>query len=250
MRYSTPLVYMIFLVVGIFLARCNNPVSDGTNLISFYKVPLVCGAAPEIGCGSRLKPLFIDTEKESGIKESWSNRQGTVIAIVWNETWDEDLIQSIFEKHSVEADLIDNKSEQRDLLSTFRESRKWYKGMEVDQLSIEEAGFIARDLTSFARDSGLINEQEETTIKKDLEDYFKKELVVVRTNEELGSQETQDRWREDGYQIYVRHIGKERADAVSALYAETFVNTEDCDTEKSDCGKKEDCCKEKEACKK
>ena len=51
--------------------------------ITFYDVPLVCGAAPSIGCGSRAKPLLLDLERQPAIKEAWLNRTGTVVAIVW-----------------------------------------------------------------------------------------------------------------------------------------------------------------------
>jgi hypothetical protein len=45
----------------------DKPTNDET--ITFYDLPLVCGAAPEIGCGSRAKLLLIDLEQQSGIKE-------------------------------------------------------------------------------------------------------------------------------------------------------------------------------------
>jgi hypothetical protein len=55
----------------------DKPTNDET--ITFYDVPLVCGAAPEIGCGSRAKLLLIDLEQQSGIKEAWLNRTGTIV---------------------------------------------------------------------------------------------------------------------------------------------------------------------------
>ena len=87
-----------------FCFQCNSP--PQTEGISFYSVPLKCGAATDIGCGSRIKPLFIDTEKEKSIKESWTSRQGTVIAIIWSERENERLIQSLFSKYDIEAKLI------------------------------------------------------------------------------------------------------------------------------------------------
>jgi hypothetical protein len=53
-------------------------------IITFYDVPLVCGAAPAIGCGSRAKPLLMDLEQRTAIKEAWLNRAGTIVAIVWS----------------------------------------------------------------------------------------------------------------------------------------------------------------------
>lgn len=244
MKKATFIMCSILGILAFGITGCTNGIKE-SGIITFYKVPLVCGAAPEIGCGSRLKPLFIDTEKEKQIKEAWSNRQGTAIAIVWNGETDEDLIQSLFKKHDIEAKLISESSKIKELNASMKGKDKWYKGMEVDQLSIEEAGVIATDLTTFAKDSGLIDDQEAGLIKKELEDYLKKELVIVRTNKELGSKETQDRWRKDGYEIYAKNIGRERADKVAALFAVNFSGTEACDTDKSCSEDEDDCCKKK-----
>src|SRR6516225_386242 len=61
----------------------NNSVNN--EIITFYDVPLVCGAAPAIGCGSRAKPLLIDLEQQTAIEEAWLNRAGTIVAIVWSD---------------------------------------------------------------------------------------------------------------------------------------------------------------------
>ena len=92
----------------------------------------------------------------------------------------------------------------------------------------------------------MISEKEEAAIKADIEDYFKNELVQVRTFENLNSDETQEKWKQDGYQIYVNHIGIERADKVSELYheceasgkLETVSGKSCCETDKKDCCKK------------
>jgi len=51
--------------------------------ISFFNVPLVCNAAPTIGCGSRAKPVLTSFEKSPNVKEAWLNREGTTVAVVW-----------------------------------------------------------------------------------------------------------------------------------------------------------------------
>lgn len=233
----------LLVLATVFLTRCSDPAQK--EIISFYNVPLVCGAAPEIGCGSRRKPLFIDTEKEKSIKESWTNRQGTVIAIVWNDRENEKLAQSLFSKHGSEAELVFDSVEARTLSASFREKGKWLKGMEVDQLSTEEAGVIAKSLTQFAIDEKLVTQEEGEKIRKDIEAYFKKELVMVRTAEELQSPSTQEKWLRDGYAVYEKHIGKQRADSINAYFAEHqggFI-------EEGSCCDKEDtgiCCEKKE----
>jgi hypothetical protein len=219
------------------IAACNDQTSTVKETITFYKVPLVCGADSAIGCGSRLKPLFIETGNEKAIKESWSNRQGTVIAIVWNNNADEKIIQPLFKKQEIEAELISDSAIIRQQMASLKGNGKWYKGMDVDQLSIEEAGFIAESATNFAKEASLINENEAKNIKSDIEAYFKKELTQVRTPDNLQSDSTQGRWRQDAYQIYVNHIGKDRADKVSEAY-EKYLS------ERSKC--KESCCDKKE----
>ena len=223
----------------------SNVLRSNESAISFYEVPLICGAAPEIGCGSRLKPLFIDMAKQAEIKESWSNRRGTVIAVVWNEPSPNDkarrkILEPIFKRNTVAAQMISDPELIHKLTASFNGGGKWYKGMDVDLLSIEEAGVIAESLTGFAKDAGLITTDEATLIRRDIENYFKKELTQVRTYDNLKSQETQEKWRMDGYQIYVNHIGKERADKVSEFYSKTYeIDTESCCDKKG----KKDCCK-------
>ncbi len=255
MKTKITLLGSLLLIFTWTLTSCGakKSVEKTTEIISFYEVPLVCGAAPDIGCGSRLKPLFIDTKKEGLIKESWSNREGTVIAIVWNETATkmedrEKLIQPIFQKNGVEAKVILEDAAINELMTSFRADGKWYKEMDVDKLSLEEAGIIADDLTKFAKDSGLITEQERVLIKGEIEEYFKRELVIVRTEAELHAEETQTRWRDDGFAIYVKHIGQKRADEVSIAFEKYQAQKESCKKDNSCCEKeetKEDCCKKK-----
>src|SRR5688572_12608991 len=57
--------------------------SDLAGRVAFYNVPLRCPAAPEIGCGSRAKPVLLELERVPGINEAWLNRAGTIAAIVF-----------------------------------------------------------------------------------------------------------------------------------------------------------------------
>ena len=246
--FSIPIA---LLYLGLSSAFSLENIGRSPETMSFYEVPLVCGAAPEIGCGSRLKPLFLDFSKVDHVKEIWSNRQGTVVAIVWKEPIlsrkeRQAIVQPIFEHNIVDAQLISSQSKIAELTSSFQGRDKWYRGMDVDLLSIEEAGIIAESLTSFALNEGVITNEESAAIKRDLEDYFKNELTQVRSFENLKSESTQERWRQDGYQIYVNHIGEERAQKVSELYhsmenreLEVKMNPKSCCTKKA----RKDCCK-------
>jgi hypothetical protein len=48
------------------LTACSDSSAAIVQPISFYDVPLVCFAAPEIGCGSLTKPLFIEAGQIKG----------------------------------------------------------------------------------------------------------------------------------------------------------------------------------------
>lgn len=71
----------LIVVATFFPAQSFAGFSD---LVSFYRVPLVCNAAP-FGCGSRSKPVLLDLQENEAVKEAWLNRAGTVIAVVWKE---------------------------------------------------------------------------------------------------------------------------------------------------------------------
>lgn len=218
-------------IAATFLLGCQSNPNTVKEDVSFYKVPLVCGAAPEIGCGSRIKHLFVATEKEKAVKESWTNRQGTVIAFVWNghNTINEQMLEDLFVKNNIEAELITDTSILKELRASFRDKGRWYEGMDVDQLSIEEAGVIASQTTGFALEEGFVDSTQAATIKSDIENYFKTELVQVRTLENLTSDSTQERWRKDAYNIIVNRVGKEKADKIAHAYEKKLSEIESCD---------------------
>jgi hypothetical protein len=221
----------IIAIAVTFLTSCQSNNEKTKESISFYKVPLVCGAAPEIGCGSRIKPMFVATEKEKAVKESWTNREGTIIAIVWNEfnASNEKKINELFIQNDINAELTTDTSIIKEQNASFRDKGRWYKGMDVDQLSIEEAGVIARKTTGFALTEGFIDSNEASTIKHDLEAYFKTELIKVRSLDNLTSDSTQERWKKDAYHIVVERVGKEKADKIAEAYKEKLSEIKHCD---------------------
>src|SRR5712664_4514226 len=80
------------LAGGLLYAPFTNGAEDAAAVtadrISVFKVPLVCPAAPQIGCGSASKPILLDLEKQPGVLEAWLNRAGTRIAVVWKRESD------------------------------------------------------------------------------------------------------------------------------------------------------------------
>src|ERR1700737_5488980 len=61
----------------------DNAATRSPDRISVFKAPLVCPAAPQIGCGGASKPILLELETEPGVLEAWLNRAGTRIAVVW-----------------------------------------------------------------------------------------------------------------------------------------------------------------------
>lgn len=226
--------------------KANGSNISTAEIISFYDVPLVCSAASEIGCGSRAKPVLLEMEKNHAIKEAWLNRAGTVYAIVWadadktNET-----AKPIFEKYKIDFKKISGKK-TNNFLSSFREDGKWYRGGDVDKLSIEEAGVIANDAVTYAVNEKLLSDKEADAIKIEIENYLKTELIKVRTVDELYGNEGTKKFRNDLSDIIAKIIGKERADKITDLYMQkkSFEKKE----KKSCCEKNQknkSCCKNK-----
>lgn len=224
-------IVALLVIANIYLGGCQPADKKPKESISFYRVPLVCGAAPEIGCGSRIKPMFVATEKEKAVKESWTNREGTVIAIVWNDSnaTNQQKIKDLFIANDIDAEVIIDTSIIKEQKASFRDKGRWYKDMDVDQLSIEEAGVIASKTTTFALHEGYIDSSEAVKIKKDIESYFKNELVQVRTLDNLISDTTQERWKKDMYNVVVSYIGKDRADKLSEAYETRLSEIKSCE---------------------
>jgi copper chaperone CopZ len=114
--------------------------------IGVFKVPLVCPAAPQIGCGSAAKPILLDLERQPGVFEAWLNRAGTIISVVWKPEADAET------RRKVAADLQEDRATEMqgksrdEAVHDFMSGKGWYRGADVDQLSREEAGIIAARL--------------------------------------------------------------------------------------------------------
>src|SRR5215469_13522545 len=124
----------------------ENSAAVTADRISIFKVPLVCPAAPQIGCGSASKPILLDLEKQPGVLEAWLNRAGTRIAIVWKPGSDAET------RRKLAADLEGDRATELDgklrdeTVADFLSGKGWYRGADVDRLSEEEAGIIAARL--------------------------------------------------------------------------------------------------------
>lgn len=141
-------------------ARVNNDVS-------FYEVPLVCAAAPQIGCGSKSKPVLLGLEKKNTVvSEAWLNREGTVIAVLWQKGASSQLrkttAESVFEENNMQVTGLSGQ------LSDFSNKQNWYRGTDVDKLSLEEADVIARRLVSRVNSKISLSKENQKSCKPSL----------------------------------------------------------------------------------
>lgn len=205
-------------------------------MITFYKVPLVCNAAPGIGCGSRSKPVLLKLESNPAVKEAWLNRSGTVVAIVWRgRVQTESVAGPIFNDNNLNYTPLTGKSASP-YQKTFREKNLWYRGDEVDQLSEQEASVIAASYVKLSRQQQLITQQEADKIEPAVAAYFRKELVRVRTIQQLTFDDRHT-FKEALYRITEKYAGKKCAEKAVTSYYESC--------QKNQChpsGCKDECC--------
>jgi hypothetical protein len=238
----------LIAISAIGLSSCSSG-NAGTPInnenVTFYEVPLVCGAYADIGCGSRAKPALMDLEKNSSVKEAWLNRRGTVFAIVWKGADETKTVANpIFNKYEIEYTALKG-NDAKEIVATFRKENLWYKGIDVDKLSLEEATHIANTLANFALERKLITQDEADKLTPRVENYFKTELVKVRTPEELYA-DSQTKFSDDLIAMSEGVLGAERTKNIMTLYSQ--FKFEECKKNAS-CGdkksEKKDCCKKK-----
>jgi hypothetical protein len=131
-------------------SSANAMQNDGqvtkSDSVAFYRVPLMCQAAPGIGCGSLSKPVLLDLESKPIVKEAWLDRQGKTLAIVWKEGTSAAAraiaVIAIRTAHKLSADELTGAARDA-ALENFHSGGGWHRGADVDRLSEEEAGIIA-----------------------------------------------------------------------------------------------------------
>jgi len=121
--------------------------------VSFFEVPLECGAAEGLGCGSASKPVLKGLGRDVRVADARVNRSGTVLAVVWKDPAQAvsgvPAVAAAFESKGLEAALLQGGAREK-ALEDF-ESHHWYGAADVDRLSQREARVIAVRLVSRAR---------------------------------------------------------------------------------------------------
>lgn len=120
--------------------------------MSFFEVPLECGAAADLGCGSAAKPILRELEKDAKVATAKINRPGTVLAVVWKEPSlapaGIPFVVSAFEKNDSEAVTLHGPAREKALREY--QAGQWYGPADVDRLSEREAEVIASRLVTRA----------------------------------------------------------------------------------------------------
>ncbi len=147
--------------------------------VTFYKIPLVCSAAPDIGCGSKAKPVLKQLEENSKVSQAWLNHAGTVIAVVWKENADkgarEESTLAIFKEQNMDVELVLGKDYDH-LLNNFNLKKNWLRHADVDQLSMIEADEISTRLVARVNAKKPLDKELASALKTDIENVFKKKF--------------------------------------------------------------------------
>jgi copper chaperone CopZ len=178
---------------------------------SFYEAPLVCHAAPSIGCGSKAKFILVDLEKYTdAVDGAWLNKKGTVVAVKWNENTDEnkkaEIIQTVSTNHSIELTTLSSTEADNDAKS-FPNSPEWFKGKEVDKLSKEEAQIIARNTIDGYKKEGLIKPSYEKQFQADIAKIYEDLFLSISSYKDLTT-EAYNKVEDQIQQAGEKYVGK------------------------------------------
>ncbi len=154
------------------------------NRVSVFQAPLQCPAAPQIGCGSRAKPMLLELERESSVSEAWLNRAGTKIAVVWKPESKAKARRGVAMKlKEQEATEIKGKPRE-EAITEFFTGNGWYRGAEVDRLSEEEAGIIAARLVQRVEAKTALPKEKAEALQRALADALKKRFTDDKTKQD------------------------------------------------------------------
>src|SRR2546428_5391356 len=178
---KTHLVLMSVLLYATLASAVENAAAATPDRISVFKAPLVCPAAPQIGCGSASKPILLDLEKQHGVLEAWLNRAGTIISVVWKPDSDAETRRNVTaelkEDHATELEGKSRDNAVQDFLS----GKSWYHGADVDRLSEEEADIIAARLVRWVRAKTVLANDKAEGLQGAFSDTLRKDLTGKST---------------------------------------------------------------------
>jgi len=209
--------------------------------VSFYEAPLICHAAPTIGCGSKAKFLLVDLEQnQDEVEGAWLNKKGTVVAVEWNTNTAEkrkvEIIRIVSSNHQIEL-TTSGQTETTNYAKTFSNTNEWYKGKEVDNLSKEEAAIIAKNTIASYKSKKLIKADFEKQFETDIEKIYTDLFLSISSYQDLTT-EAYDKVEGLIQQAGEKYVGKGKMPYVELC----IVSDESCDKNKSSQGGGKSCC--------
>ena len=175
-----------------YKVKSSDFMSTFNTTVSFYEAPLVCHAAPSIGCGSKAKFLLVDLEQnKDAVAGAWLNKKGTVVAVKWNTNTTEnkkaEIIKTASSNQYIELTSL-AQTEATNYAKTFPDSNDWYRGKEVDKLSKEEAGIIAQNTIEGYKKKGLIKASYEKQFRADIEKIYADLFLSISSYNDLTTE--------------------------------------------------------------
>jgi hypothetical protein len=158
-------------------SAAENVASVTADRVSVFEVPLVCPAAPQIGCGIASKPILLDLERQPGVLEAWLNRAGTRIAVVWRSDSNAET------RRKVAAGLKEDRGTElegkarEETVTDFLSGKGWYHGTDVDRLSEEEAAVIAARLVRWVQAKTGLPKDKAEGMQRAFSDLLRKDLT-------------------------------------------------------------------------
>jgi copper chaperone CopZ len=146
--------------------------------VSFFEVPLECGAKEGLGCGSAAKPILKELGENSGIADARINYAGTVLAVVWKEpgAQSDETIEALFDKHHLAAAALRGEAREK-AVKEFRPG-EWYGAADVDRLSEHEARVIAARIVNRAGPRLGLPPERKAALTEDLAVVFARHLTA------------------------------------------------------------------------
>jgi copper chaperone CopZ len=209
-----------------------NAIALPTGKITFYEAPLVCAADPTIGCGSKAKFLLADLERNpDAIEGAWLNKKGTVIAIKWKDNVSvskrAQIISAVGTKHEMEvAPVVD--AQAAIYVKTFPNGAAWYKGKEVDNLSREEAAFIAQKTIASYKKKGLVKDSFAKQFQVDIQKIYTDLFLSLTSYKDLNT-ETYNKVEDQIQRAGEKYVGKGKMPHVELCTSSNMP----CDDDKS-----------------
>jgi len=160
--------------------------------VSLYLVPLVCPAAPEIGCGGKAKPILKQLEEQEGVSQAWLNREGTMLAIVWkpnaNRSVSTRAIREACNAQKLTLTPLEGK-EFDQALAKFRSGSGWYRAENVDRLSEREAEVIVERIVRRLKSKIALSDEKSGKLQAELLSRCKDLLRRSTTDQQAVEEE-------------------------------------------------------------